>query len=175
MKLDLIGSMDERLRVHSEPFDFQNPQMDANELFENLKETMIENNGVGLSAIQCGIPLRVFVMGSPTDPDNIAGVFNPKIVDSSKETTLEEEGCLTFPGLYVKVKRYDWIRVRYTTQEGVTDTIKFGGMTARIFQHELDHCNGILYTTRANRYHLEQAKKQKAKLDKLRKKHRMVA
>lgn len=173
MILELVGKYDKVLTEKTQNFDFNN--MVADELFTNLKDTMIHHKGVGLSAVQVGIPLNVFVMGNWQDPDNIVGVFNPRIVDQSKEFTTEEEGCLTFPGLYVMVKRYDWIRARYTTQEGVTDTIKFGGMTSRIFQHEVDHCNGILFTSRANRYHLEKAKKQKAKLDKLRKKNRLVA
>jgi len=174
MILDLIDGKSPELTQESTPFDFDGV-FDATELFENLKETMIEHRGVGLSAVQCGIPLRVFVLGNWNDPDTVMSVFNPRIVDQSKEMTVEEEGCLTFPGLYVKVKRHDWIRVRYTTHEGVTDTIKLGGMTARIFQHEMDHLNGILYTRKANRYHLEQAQKQKKKLDKLRRNNRMVA
>jgi len=173
MILDLVDRFDPILTQKTEKFDFDT--MDADELFTNLKDTMIEHKGVGLSAVQVGIPLNVFVMGNYHDPDNIVGIFNPRIVNHSEEITTQEEGCLTFPGLYVKVKRYDWIRVRYTTQDNITDTIKFGGMTSRIFQHEVDHCNGILFTNRANRYHLEQAKKQKAKLDKLRKKNRLVA
>jgi len=174
MILDLIDGKSPELTQESTPFDFDGA-FDATELFQNLKETMIEHRGVGLSAVQCGIPLRVFVLGNWNDPDTVMSVFNPRIVDQSKEMTVEEEGCLTFPGLYVKVKRHDWIRVRYTTHEGVTDTIKLGGMTARIFQHEMDHLNGILYTRKANRYHLEQAQKQKKKLDKLRRNNRMVA
>jgi len=174
MILDLIDSKNSQLAEVSTEFDF-NGKLNATELFENLKETMIEHKGVGLSAIQCGIPVRVFVLGNWNEPDTVMSIFNPRIVDQSKEITVEEEGCLTFPGLYVKVKRHDWIRVRYTTHEGVTDTIKLGGMTARIFQHEMDHLNGILYTRRANRYHLEQAQKQKKKLDKMRKRHSMEA
>ena len=166
MILELLDSTDNRLTVKSTPFE----EGDKTELFENLKETMIHHKGYILTAIQTGSPVRVFVMGNPDDPDNIVGCFNPRIVDVSDEISLEEENSLTSPGLFVKVKRHDWVRVRYTTHEGVTDTIKVGGLTARLFQQAVDHLDGILYTHRANRYHLEQARKNKVKLDKLRKK-----
>jgi len=171
MILDLVSQNDEVLNRVAEPFNFENPQMDPVELFENLRDTMCHNNGVGLSAPQVGISLRVFVVGNPADVGSVIPVFNPKIVDYVGELSTIEEGCLTFPGLYVKVRRPETIRVRYTTQENVTDTIKFDGYTARVFQHEYDHLDGILYTSRANRYHLEKAQKQKSKMDKLRAKN----
>lgn len=166
MILELLDKRDDRLTTMSTDFKFDKEE--AMKLFDNLKETMIDHNGMVLTAMQVGIPYRAFVMGNPGDPDSIVGVFNPRVVDESISTTLEEEQCLTFPGLFLKVKRHDWIRVRYTTHEGVTDTIKVGGMTARLFQQAVDQLNGILYTSRANRYHLEQAQKQKVKMDKMR-------
>ena len=166
MILELLDIMDIRLTTKSTPFEGD----DKVELFENLKETMIHHKGYVLTAIQTGNPVRAFVLGNPDDSDNIVGCFNPRIVGTSDEVSLEEENSLTSPGLFVKVKRHDWVRVRYTTHKGVTDTIKVGGLTARLFQQAVDHLNGILYTQRANRYHLEQAKKNKVKLDKLRKK-----
>ena len=65
------------------------------------------------------------------------------------------EGCLSFPGLYIKVKRPDWIEIKWQTEEGSEVQEKCGGMTARVLQHEVDHLDGVLYQTRANRYHLE--------------------
>lgn len=168
---ELVKSNHEILKQVAEPFNFENPQMDPVELFHNLRDTMCENKGVGLAAPQIGIPLRVFVIGNPGDPDNVIPVFNPKIVDFSEEVSSQEEGCLTFPALYIKVKRSRVIRARYTTQENITDTIKFDGLTARAFQHEYDHLNGVLYLNRANRYHIDKGKKQKAKMEKLRMKN----
>lgn len=170
MILELLDSTDNLLTVKSTPFEDD----DKTELFENLKETMILHKGYILTAIQTGLPVRAFVMGNPDDPDNVVGCFNPRIVDVSDEISLEEENSLTSPGLFVKVKRHDWVRVRYTTHEGVTDTIKVGGLTARLFQQAVDHLDGILYTKKANRYHLEQAKKQKVKMDKLRNRKMIV-
>jgi peptide deformylase len=163
----LVDKYDPILSQPAEKFDFDNPQCDPVELFENLKETMIANRGVGLAAPQVGIPLAVFVVGHPDDPDNVFPVFNPKIVDNSGEV-YEEEGCLSFPGLFIKVKRPASIRARYTTHNGVTDTIKFGGFTARAFLHEYDHIIGRTFLTRASSFAVERAKKQKKKLDKLR-------
>jgi len=175
MILDLLHKDRQELKTESLPFDFNeltNDSYDPVELFQNLKDTMIHNRGTSLSAPQCGISLRVFVMGNWNDPDSVAGVFNPKIVAwSDNDLEIEEEQCLTFPGLYVKMKRYSTIRARYTTQNNVTDTIRFGGLTSKIFQHQVDLLNGILYTKKANKFHLEQAINKKKKLDKLRNKN----
>lgn len=151
------------------PFDFESTEgPTAKELYETLRDTMCKNNGIGLAANQIGLPYRVFVMGNPSDPDGVIGVFNPVIVDTMGEETYYEEGCLSFPGLYIKIKRPSAIRVRFTTHDGVTDTIKFDGMTARIFQHEYDHLEGKVFTQRANKLHLERAQRQKLQLDRLR-------
>lgn len=166
----LVKESDPVLHTQTEQFDFDNPQVDPVELFENLKETMIANRGVGLAAPQVGIPLSVFVIGHPDDPNNVFPVFNPKIVDFDGSIK-EEEGCLSYPGLFIKMERPAIIRARYTTHLGVTDTIKFGGFTARAFQHEFDHLLGRVFTTQASSIQLNRAKKQKKKLDKLRNKN----
>jgi peptide deformylase len=98
-------------------------------------------------------------MGNPSDPSSIISVFNPKVVDEIGEDVYYDEGCLTFPGLFVRMKRNSAIRVRYTTYQNFTDTIKFDGMTARVFLHECDHLLGVLYTDVAKPYHLEKAKR----------------
>ena len=70
------------------------------------------------------------------------------------------EGCLSFPGLFVKIKRPDTIQLQWETEEGTECDQQFDGITARILQHEIDHLNGITFLNRANRFHLEQARKQ---------------
>jgi len=154
------------LKTKLEPFDFDNPPTDPEMLFANMSQMMIEKKGVGLSANQVGLPYRMFVMG---DEENLISVFNPRIVDYEGEEYYAEEGCLTYPGLYVKIKRHNIIRARFTTHDGTTDTIKLSGMTSRIFQHEYDHLEGINYQKRASYYHLEKAKKDQKKLKRLRK------
>ncbi|CAB4142712.1 Def N-formylmethionyl-tRNA deformylase [uncultured Caudovirales phage] len=157
MILELIDCNDPLLKQEMEPFDFSNPPVNPLDLVTDLAETMLANNGIGLSANQCGLPYRVFVMlGHELIP-----CFNPRIVDMSEETIVLEEGCLSYPDLYVKVKRPRRIKVRYAEPNGNIVTQTFDGMTARVFQHELDHLNGINYQQRANRYHLQQARKKK--------------
>lgn len=170
MTLNLSNKFDSVLKTECVPFDFNNPQIDPIKLFEDLKETMIKFRGLGLAAPQVGLPYRVFVMGDPDSPDTIIPVFNPIITSNMDSKLVElEEGCLTFPGLYIKIKRHENIRARYTNQFGNTDTIKFNGLTARVFQHEFDHLNGVLFQKRASKIRLEQAKKQASKLNRIRK------
>lgn len=171
MILQLVPRDHVALHEPTVPFNFDAPPVDPQELFENMRDTMVANRGVGLAANQVGLPYSVFVIGHPDDPENVFSVFNPKIVDASDNQVIAEEGCLTYPGLFVKIKRPSVIRVRYTSHNGVTDTIKFEGMTARIFLHEYDHLNGVCHTDRASAFHMEQALRQKKKLDRMRKKN----
>lgn len=158
---DLVSKNDPILREEMPAFDFMNKSLDPVELYNDLAETMIANEGLGLSANQIGVRCRAFVIRA----ENVIGVFNPKIVDISSEMVYLEEGCLSFPNLFVKIKRPRSVKVRYTNPDGQTETRTFDGMTARVFQHELDHLNGICHTQRANRFHLEQAKKLAKKMD----------
>lgn len=174
----LLHKYDSSLKQSCPDFDFEagytlsnGDHVDGLGLFDILRAAMCENRGVGLSASQIGIMTRAFVIGNPSDPDNVIAVFNPRIVDTSPEIETYEEGCLSFPGLYLKIKRPVGIRARYTNQHNVTDTMKFTGFTSRIFQHEYDHLNGILYTNRATSYHLALAQKQLRSLNKLREKN----
>lgn len=157
-----VSFTDSILRTKAELFDFNNPPVNPVELYEELSENMIEYHGIGLSANQIGLPYRAFVIRA----EEIIGVFNPKIVDFSSEIIILEEGCVSNEGMFVKIKRPKKIRVRFTLPNGEITTRRFDGLTSRCFQHELDHLDGILYTSRANSFHLEQAKKKKKKFDK---------
>lgn len=159
---ELVDCYDSILRQKTENFDFTNPPINPVELYNDLAETMRENDGLGLAAPQVGLPYRAFVMRA----ENIIGVFNPKIVDVSSEKVYLEEGCLSYPNLWVKIKRPKKIKVRFTNPDGQTETRVFDGMSARVFQHELDHLDGVLHVKRANKFHLEQAKKLAKKLSK---------
>lgn len=159
---ELVDCNNPILRQRTENFDFTNPPINPVELYNDLAETMRENDGLGLAAPQVGLPYRAFVMRA----ENIIGIFNPKIVDISSEMVYLEEGCLSYPNLWVKIKRPKKIKVRYTNPDGQTETRVFDGMSARVFQHEFDHLDGILHIKRANRFHLEQAKKLAKKLSK---------
>jgi peptide deformylase len=165
----LVNDDSELLREPCIPFDFANPPIDPQELFEKLKLTMIANMGVGLSANQVGLPYSVFVFGDPTDPGRIQAVFNPKVLHESEDEQLIEEGCLSFPGLFIKIKRPSSIRVRYAGTDGEVNTFVYDGIPARIFLHEYDHMNGITFHTRSTQLRLAMGLKQKRKLDRVRK------
>lgn len=162
MYLALVPEDSNSLRRELPEFVFNNPNddTDLDKFYESLKETMVRNNGFGLSANQVGWHVRMFIMGNPEDPENIKACVNPKIVSIIDDTMdAYEEGCLSFPNLVCKVKRPKSIRVRYQDTRGETHSETLSGLSARIFQHETDHLNGILFTDRASRYHVEKARK----------------
>ena len=161
----LVKSSHPLLTTELEPFDFKNSPVDPQELADHLIEVMDKHNGIGLSANQLGLPYRVFVMR--TEPRLVC--FNPVITFESEEQSVLEEGCLTYPSLYVKIKRSSWIRTKFYDVNGELQTQKFNGITARCFQHELDHLNGIVYLNRASKMNLNRAKR-KLKLLKRRQK-----
>ena len=163
----ILKLTDKILKEPTKRFDFSNPPMDPTELFENLKDTMIANKGLGLAANQVGIPYSVFVVGNPHKPESIFSVFNPTIVDYNKSIQLAEEGCLSFPNLFVMVKRPTIIKARFSGHDGEVGTIKFEGFTARAFQHEYDHLQGEVFTKKASKFHLDRAKNNKKKLDRM--------
>lgn len=149
MKLD-----DTYLTKQCEEFDFKNPPFDPIEFSKEIMALLYEQNGLGLAANQVGVPYRIFAMRGA--PENFV-CYNPKIVGYSKDEVVLEEGCLSYPGLLVKVKRPTMIRVRFTAPNGDTMTNQFIGMTARVFQHEYDHLDGIRFYDRANKFHRDQA------------------
>jgi peptide deformylase len=152
--MNLVDRKDPILTQRCQDFDFIKPQIDPVELAEQMVKFMYEKNAIGLAANQVGYPYRVFAMRG--EPENFV-CFNPKIVANSEAEVLLEEGCLTFPGLYIKIKRPQHVRVRFTGPNGDTFTKQFTGMTARIFQHEMDHLDGVVFYNRANRYHRDRA------------------
>lgn len=167
---DLVASNDPILREEMPRFNFKDPPMDPHEIAHILAQTMIKNDGYGLSANQVGLPYRVFVViGSP-----ILCCFNPRIVDVSEDELTMEEGCLSYPGLYVKIKRPQVIRIRYTRPDGETVTEQYQDLTARVMLHELDHLNGICHLNRANKFHLDQAKAKMKKLLRQKKKSSII-
>lgn len=158
----LVESNHPILHSKLDQFDFTNPPIDPVVLTNRLIVTMNNHNGLGISANQCGLPYRVFVIRS--EPVKVC--FNPKILATSEEEVSLEEGCLLHPFLFVKIKRPVWIRVRYTDAFGETHTERFIGMTARCFQHEYDHLEGVNYLRRANIAHVQRAKRDQNKIKK---------
>ena len=166
----LINNEKQILKTATDSFDFDNPIVEPKEFAENLAETMMENKGLGLSAPQCGFNTSVFVVGDPREKESIIGVFNPKIVSYSEEKVLMYEGCLSFPGLLIKIKRPESVRVRFQDINGEILTRQFTGVSGRAVQHEFDHLQGILFQRKANRVHLESAKNKQKKWARIMKK-----
>jgi peptide deformylase len=133
---------------------------DLHILLDDMVETMREAPGVGLAAPQIGLSERIIVVEyfeKPEDeekedaPKKVWAVINPEIVKASAEKVMGVEGCLSIPGLVGEVERHTEVQVRGMNRHGSPMKIKAKGWLARIFQHEIDHLNGILFTERATR------------------------
>lgn len=135
------------------------PDLDREELTENLAKTMRQENGIGLSANQCGVMERVFIMYSDLKERKIIACFNPRIIEESVEQSLMDEGCLTYPGLWLKVKRPIWIRATWEDTKGTKGEYQLLGLEARIFQHEYDHMEGTNFTKKVSKLRMKMAMK----------------
>ena len=122
--------------------------LDRGKLSYTLTENMFHHNGVGLSANQIGIKERAFVMISDMESQDTLTCFNPKIVKESKEMVTMEEGCLSYPEVFLDIPRPETIVVKYEDEGKELHKIKLAGFIARIFQHEYDHMEGIDFTQR---------------------------
>jgi len=140
----LVPPTEENFSLVAPEFDFDNPPVDPNEFASTLVESCIKYKSLGLSAVQCGFNYRVFVMGSG---ENYVAYFNPKIISTEGEAHMKEN-CVSFPLLTLAITRPAKIKVEYQDFRGEKKVKEFHGLTARVFLHELDHLNGIVYTTR---------------------------
>ena len=129
-------------------------------LIDDMVETMREAPGVGLAAPQIGLSERLIVVeyyerqedeDKEEAPKKVWAVVNPEIVKASEETLLGVEGCLSIPNLVGEVERHAVVHVRGLNRHGKPMKLKAEGWLARIFQHEIDHLNGVLFTDRATR------------------------
>lgn len=122
----------------------------------NLAETLGHYQGLGLSANQVGLKDRVCVINMGSE---VWTMFNPEIIENSFVPSTYQEGCLSYPGLYLNVNRFEWIKVKFQAIGGQWVEEKFSGLTSVCIQHELDHLNGIMYTDKVSSLKLEQAKR----------------
>jgi peptide deformylase len=129
-------------------------------LAEQMHTIMSNNNGVGLAAPQVGLDKSFFIMGDKTRYKLIA---NPKIVETGSEQGLITEGCLSFPGLFLKVLRPLNVVVEYVNTNGEKVNEKLDGMMSRVFQHETDHLNGVTFDTLVSKLKLGMAMKKRNK------------
>ena len=122
--------------------------LDRHHLTKVLIDNMIHHNGIGISANQIGIWERAFAMVRDLENNEIMVCFNPRIIKSYSEEVEMEEGCLSYPELFLKIKRPDKIVVKYEDEDKKTHKIKLQGLASRVFQHEYDHMEGIDFTQR---------------------------
>lgn len=117
---------------------------------EDLKDTMAAAKGLGIAAPQVGKNVRVFIvtLGFKEENQQILAMINPVIVSRSATTNIDEEGCLSLPGLYGNVERFSEIEVEFFDAKGGRHSLKLQGLDARVVQHENDHIDGILFIDR---------------------------
>jgi peptide deformylase len=136
---------DPRLRLVSKPV----AKVDAEirKLVEEMFETMYGAPGIGLAAIQVGVPKRVVTMdlAKKDEPRNPKVYINPELLWASEERAVYEEGCLSIPEYYEEVERPAQVKVRYTDLDGNAQEIEANGLLATCLQHEIDHLNGVLF------------------------------
>ena len=149
---------DDMLKEH----DFENRKALADAMYDTMKKY----GGLGLSCNQVGLPYRMFVMGGHPEIDlgRTRYVFNPEVLEMSKETVMLKEGCLSFPFVFVSIRRPKWVQVKYEDEEGETKQETLHGMNARIFQHENEHMNGYIFTDLVSKMKLDRGKTAQAKL-----------
>jgi peptide deformylase len=142
---DIIILPDKRLRLVSEPAKKIDPELRL--LVEDMFDTMYEAPGIGLAAIQIGVPKRVIVMdlAKKDEPKEPRVIINPQVLWRSEERTIYEEGCLSIPEFYEEVERPALVRVKYLDLEGAEQELEANGLLATCLQHEIDHLDGVLF------------------------------
>ena len=166
----LIPPNDPRLLMQVAPFMDDTLEQfgfaDRKELSKVMYDNMAKYGGLGLSANQLGLPYRMFVMGGhpQIEDGKVRSVFNPLINDVSPESINLKEGCLSFPFLFLSIKRPKWCSVKYTDENGEEVEETLHGMSARIFMHENEHMNGYVFTDLVSKLKLERAEKSKQKM-----------
>ena len=138
--------------------------LDREKVESQLIDSMKHYQGIGLSANQVGIMERVFVMYSDVKKGEIISCFNPKIITQSDTEIVIDEGCLSYPGLWLKVKRPDGIEVEYEDKNGEIQSKAMFVLECRIILHENDHMEGTDFTKKVSKIKLNRAKKRQSKM-----------
>lgn len=164
MTLELIPENDARLHASCEVWDFKTDGS-PKDLTDSMMELMKTAKGVGLSANQVGVMKRVFVMGVPGD---YRVLVNPQLVSLSDKMLTEQEGCLSFPDLWMKITRPAGCIMKYQDVDGEEHERPMTGLEARIALHEYHHLQGKTFDQVAGKVTLSQAKERRAKFQKKR-------
>jgi len=156
------------LKVNLYPHDALRQKIDETDLTQDLEwdkisqlmhNTMESADGLGLAANQVSIGIRMFTMRDRYT------FINPTIQEVSKNTTLTEEGCLSFPNLFMSVQRPDWVVVEWFDEKLVKKVDRFTDIWAKCIQHEIDHLDGKLFIDKVSKLKYERAKKKQRKLN----------
>jgi peptide deformylase len=142
---NILKLPDPRLRLVSTPVKKVDDQL--RRLVEDMFETMYDAPGIGLAAIQIGVPERIVTMdlAKKDEPPEQRVFINPELVWSSGDKAVREEGCLSIPEYYEEVERPEQVKVRYLDLDGKPQEIDADGLLATCLQHEIDHLNGVLF------------------------------
>jgi peptide deformylase len=143
--LPIITAPDPRLKILSEPVERVNDQV--RRLLDDMLATMYAAPGVGLSAIQVGVPKRVIVADVAPDGEARRPVFliNPRILSASDESAIYNEGCLSLPEHFAEIERPERVVVEHLDRDGKLQRLDADGLLARCIQHEMDHLEGVLF------------------------------
>ncbi len=169
--LPILEAPDPRLRIISTPVDTIDD--DLRTLIADMFETMYDAPGIGLAAVQVGVPRRVLVIdlqeeesddGKPVRDPRV--FINPKIIDPAEDWTVYNEGCLSVPDQYAEVERPESCRARWMDLDGAQHDERIEGMLATCLQHEMDHLEGILFIDRLSRLKRDMILRKLAKLKK---------
>ena len=163
----ILTAPDPRLKVVSEPVAKVDAEIRT--LVDDMIETMYEADGIGLAAIQVGVPKRVLVMDidQKDGKKNPKAYINPKILWASEELATFEEGCLSVPEIWDEVERPAKIRAEYLDRDGKRHEIEAEGLFATCLQHEMDHLEGILFVDHLSKLKRTMAMKKLQKAKKL--------
>lgn len=166
--MQLVKAPNKWLERSVQPFDFNT--LNPVEISGKMCEIMMAQNGIGLSANQVGLDAQIFVMRPIEHPEikKPFAIINPQILEISEEKENGPEGCLSYPGLVLHVKRPVKILAQFLDLDGKECIIEFSGIDARCFLHEFDHLNGVTFTDRVSKLKLEMANKKLKKQKRLR-------
>jgi peptide deformylase len=140
-------------KIRQKSREVKNFDQPLENLIQDMIETMQDANGIGLAAIQVGVPEKIIIVEEPQDleegeepqPPTYHVIVNPEIARASGETEAGIEGCLSVPGWVGEVVRHEAVTVKGVDASGKEIRVKARGLLARVFQHEIDHCDGVLF------------------------------
>jgi peptide deformylase len=167
-KLDIITLPDPRLKLVSEPVATVDDEI--RRILDDMLETMYDAPGIGLAAIQVGIPKRIVTLDLSREGEEKTPMFivNPKITWVSEELNTYQEGCLSVPEHYDDVERPARVRVEYLDRDGKAREVEADGLLATCLQHEIDHLDGVVFVDHLSRLKRERVMKKFQKQEKLR-------